>query len=33
MCLKLIKSGQVVASETIKSHFLFAAKDIKLLSD
>ena len=33
MCLKLLKSGQVVASQEIKSHFLNAAKEIKILSD
>lgn len=33
MCLKLIKTGQVVASQRIKQYFLNAAKDVKLLSE
>ncbi len=33
MCMKLIKSGQVVHSQTLKNYFLNAAKETMLLSD
>lgn len=33
MVLKLIKSGQVVQSQVVKSHFLNVAKEIQLLND
>ena len=33
MCLKLVKSGQVVTSSELKSHFFNAAKEMQLLSD
>ncbi len=31
MCLKLIKSGEVVASSSIKNYFMHAAKDAHLV--
>jgi DNA-directed RNA polymerase I subunit RPA1 len=33
MSLKLIKSGQVVHSQTVKAHFMNAAKEVQLLND
>jgi non-homologous end joining protein Ku len=33
MCLRLLKAGQVVASQRVKQHFMQAAKEIQLLSD
>ena len=33
MCLKLIKAGQVVQSQIVKSYFMNAAKEVQLLSD
>lgn len=33
MCLKLVKSGQIVASRELKLHFLNAAKELSLISD
>jgi hypothetical protein len=33
MCLKLLKTGQVVASQQFKQYFMQAAKDIQLLSE
>lgn len=32
MCLKLIKSGQVVHSQVLKGHFLNMAKEVQLLT-
>ncbi len=33
MCLKLIKTGQVVASQRVKQYFLNAAREVQLLSE
>ena len=33
MCLKLLKTGQVVASQRVKQYFMQAAKDVQLLSE
>ena len=33
MCLKLIKSGEIVASANLKAYFMFAAKQVKLIND
>ena len=32
MCFKLVKSGQVVHSQRIKSHFLNMAKEVQLFT-
>jgi|LauGreDrversion4_2_1035121.scaffolds.fasta_scaffold18672_8 hypothetical protein len=33
MCLKLLKTGQVVAGQRVKQYFMQAAKEVKLLSE